>query len=94
VIWRRHLIALIMKYFYLNLSFMVLQGMIIHFMYHNLSNRYIRTIIYNDINSTALDWPRIRQGVPQGLVLGPLLLHINDLPKVLNRFRPHHRSGG
>jgi hypothetical protein len=53
-----------------------------------LSNRYIRTVMYSDTNSTASDWLGIRQGVLHGLVLGHLLflLYRNDLPKLLNRF--------
>jgi len=67
------------------LKFCGISGKDIAFYNSYLDNRHFRTAIYDsDSNNKVSSWTKVRYRVPQGSVLGLLLVlvYINGLPKI------------
>ena len=97
----RLLIKFGMAVLFLNFNVMAYQGPLLDFFNSYLRNRQQRVVLNEHLlNGTESDWKSIEDGVPQGSVLGPLLLwctsmtflktfylSLNYLPMILHSLR-------
>jgi len=79
------------KFYYLNFEFYGITGNHYKLYKSYLTNRYQRTLLYNENDNNKSTWAKVEHGVPHGSVLGSLLslILISDLPKfVLDKSVP------
>ena len=71
-----------------NLEFYGIEGKFKTLITSYLTGRYQKVTLNNNTNTnSASKWERIKNGVLEGSILGPLffLLYINDLPKIITK---------
>jgi hypothetical protein len=65
------------------LKFYVVMGKFYNLLKSFLNGRYQKTILSHN-NSIESTWEKVKQGIPQGSILGSIffLIYINDMPKL------------
>jgi len=76
VTYKKWLTALTVKYFWQKIKFYEISGIANKLMRSYLESRYQRMSMKDKPNKLSSKWVHVKHGVPQHLVLGPLLFLI------------------